>query len=126
MGATRAFPSRRTTLRICRQPDGSCRIRPPVRPASSLTSHFSGGVDKIPSSEAGYDENQKVSNTYSAPDDLQWQLGKHSFTFGGQVVEVQFNYIKNLTNSSPLNYTFSASQTGALPTTPRMVARHEP
>lgn len=71
---------------------------------------FSGGVDN-PSNEAGYDENQKVNNTYSASDDLQWQIGKHNFTFGAQVVEVQFNYIKNLTNSSPLTYTFANTST---------------
>lgn len=71
---------------------------------------FSGGTDN-PSNEAGYDWNQKVNNTYTAADNLQWQFGKHSLTFGGQVVEVQFNYIKNETYSSPLTYTFSANQT---------------
>jgi hypothetical protein len=69
-----------------------------------------GGVDN-PCNEGGYDWNQKVNNTYNASDNLQWQFGKHSFTFGGQVVEQQFNYLKNLTNSSPLTYTFSNSQT---------------
>jgi hypothetical protein len=73
---------------------------------------FSGGVDD-PSTEADYDENQKVNNTYSASDSLQWQIGSHTLTMGGQVVEVQFNYIKNLSYSSPLAYTFSNSQTGA-------------
>jgi Carboxypeptidase regulatory-like domain len=67
---------------------------------------FSGGVDG-PLTEAGYDENQKVSNSYSAADNLQWQIGKHSLTLGGQVVWDQFNLIKNLTNSGPLAYTFS-------------------
>jgi hypothetical protein len=67
---------------------------------------FSGGVDN-PLTEAGYDENQKVSNAYSAADDFQWQFGKHNFTFGGQVVYDQFFLIKNLTNSGPLAYTFS-------------------
>ncbi len=71
---------------------------------------FSGGVDN-PSNEAGYDENNKVSNSYSAADDFEWQIGKHSFTFGGQVVEDQFNYVKNLTNSSPLTYTFANTST---------------
>jgi len=71
---------------------------------------FSGGVDD-PLTEAGYDENQKVSNSYSAADDFQWQLGKHSFTFGGQVVWDQFNLIKNLTNSGPLAYTFANTST---------------
>ena len=76
--------------------------------------NFSGGISSNdPTTEGGYDENQKVNNTYSAQDELQWQFGKHSLNFGGEVVEVQFNYIKNLTNSSPLAYTFSTSQTGA-------------
>ncbi|MGB0052954.1 MAG: carboxypeptidase regulatory-like domain-containing protein, partial [Terracidiphilus sp.] len=59
---------------------------------------FSGGISSNdPTTEGGYDENQKVNNTYSAQDELQWQFGKHSLNFGGEVVEVQFNYIKNLT-----------------------------
>ncbi len=73
---------------------------------------FSGGVDD-PATEADYDENQKVNDTYTASDDLQWQLGKHSVTIGGQVVEVQFNLISPLTYSSPLAYTFSNASTQA-------------
>ncbi len=73
---------------------------------------FSGGYAN-PGQQGGYDENQKVNNTYTATDNLQWQFGKHTLTFGGQVVEVQFNYIKNETPSSPLAYTFSANQTAA-------------
>ncbi len=71
---------------------------------------FSGGAD-APTTEANYDENQKVNNTYTAADNVQWQHGRHSVTVGGQVVEVQFNYIKNLTYSSPMTYTFAAAQT---------------
>ncbi|MGD0479897.1 MAG: carboxypeptidase-like regulatory domain-containing protein [Terracidiphilus sp.] len=71
---------------------------------------YSGGLDD-PQTEAGYDENQKVSNSYSAADDLEWQIGKHNFTFGGQVVWDQFNLIKNLTNSGPLAVTFSNAST---------------
>jgi hypothetical protein len=70
-----------------------------------------GGVDN-PCNEGGYDWNQKVNNTYSASDNFQWQFGKHELTFGGQVVEVQFNYIKNESFSSPLTYTFANTQTG--------------
>jgi len=71
---------------------------------------FSGGVDD-PSNEAGYSENQKVSNAYSLSDDFQWQLGKQNLTLGGQVAWDQFNYIKNLTDSSPLTYTFANTST---------------
>jgi hypothetical protein len=63
-------------------------------------------------SEAGYSENLKVNNTYTLTDNVEWMHGNHNFTFGGQVVEVQFNYLKNLTYSSPLGYTFDQSQTG--------------
>jgi hypothetical protein len=73
---------------------------------------FSGGASaNDPTTEGNYDENQKVNNTFTAQDDLQWQLGKHDVTVGGEVVEVQFNYIKNLTFSGPLAYTFSNTQT---------------
>jgi hypothetical protein len=71
---------------------------------------FSGGND-VPTKEAGYDENLKVNNTYTAMDNFQWDFGKHSLTFGAQDVEVQFNYVKNLTYSSPLTYTFANTQT---------------
>jgi len=71
---------------------------------------FSGGTDS-PNNEAGYSWNQKVNNTYTAADNLQWLHGKHNFTFGGQLVEVQFNYLKNLTSSSPMTYTFTQAQT---------------
>ena len=71
---------------------------------------FSGGVDN-PSTEADYNENQKVNNTYSVSDDLEWQLGKHSLTMGGELVWVQFNLVSPLTNSSPLAYTFANTST---------------
>ncbi|MGA7339129.1 MAG: TonB-dependent receptor [Terracidiphilus sp.] len=85
-------------------------------PAGQATMSFPGisfsGEDS-PQNEAGYSENLKVNNTYTAMDNMQWELGKHNLTFGGQIVEVQFNYVKNLTNSSPLTYTFNQTETEA-------------
>jgi Carboxypeptidase regulatory-like domain len=85
----------------------------PVGQASFFPSLiYSGGVSGTdPATEAGYSWNNKVNNTYALENNLQWQIGKHSFTFGGQVIEVQFNYVKNLTFSSPMAFTFSANQT---------------
>lgn len=71
---------------------------------------FSG--EDAPSNEGGYSENLKANNTYTLMDNVEWMRGNHNFTFGGQVVEVQFNYVKNLTYSSPMGYTFSGAQTG--------------
>ncbi len=72
--------------------------------------NFSGGQD-TPVKEGGYSWNDKTNNTYTLTDNVQWQHGKHNWTFGGQLVEVQFNYRRNLTDSSPLSYTFSNTQT---------------
>ena len=73
---------------------------------------FSNGLKTTnPSTEANYDWNNKVNNTYAIENNLQWQFGKHSLTLGGQVIDVQFNYTKNLTFSSPTNFTFDAGQT---------------
>ena len=71
---------------------------------------FSGGFSNV-NNEAGYDWNDKVNNTYALADNMQWAHGKHNVTFGGQLEEIQFNYIKNVTNSSPLTYTFASTQT---------------
>ncbi len=42
---------------------------------------------------------------------MQWTRGKHSFTFGGQVVDAQFNYYKVVSASGPMGFTFSSAQT---------------
>ncbi len=83
-------------------------------PAGQATLSFPGisfSGEDAPQNEAGYSENLKVNNTYTVTDNVQWEHGRHNFTFGGQLVEVQFNYIKNLTSSSPLTYTFSQTET---------------
>jgi len=69
-----------------------------------------GGID-IPNTEAGYSENKKTNNTYTATDNFQWQLHQHNIQIGGQIVDTQFNYTKNETFSSPMTYTFTNAQT---------------
>ncbi len=72
---------------------------------------FSGGVDN-PIERRRLRLRTRRSAILTAPLTIsQWQFGKHNFTFGGQVVWDQFNYIKNLTNSSPLTYTFANTST---------------
>jgi hypothetical protein len=63
--------------------------------------------------EGGYAWNTKCSNSYNITDNLMWLKGKHSFTFGGQGVRLEYNYIKVATNSGPMGFTFSPTQTGS-------------
>jgi hypothetical protein len=87
-------------------------LNTPVGQASFFPGITFSGED-APTKEANYDENLKVNNTYTLADNLQWLHGNHNLTFGGQLVEVQFNYVKNLTYSGPLGYTFSQTETEA-------------
>jgi len=71
---------------------------------------WSGGA-QTPPTLAGYAWNSKVNNTFTTTDNLQWDFGKHNFTFGGQYVVAQFNYYKSLGPTGPMDYTFNATQT---------------
>ncbi len=83
---------------------------PPGQPTVGFPGvSFTGGAAS-PTNEGGYNWHGQLQNTYTVSDSLQWQHGKHSFTFGGQDVYVQFN-LWTTGNSTPLTYTFSASQT---------------
>ena len=40
-------------------------------------------------------------------------FGKHNLNLGGQIVDSQFNYYKNVSSSGPMRVTFNATQTEA-------------
>ena len=62
-------------------------------------------------SEGGYAWNTKASNSYNITDNLLWVKGKHNITLGGQGVRLEYNYIKVATNSGPMGFTFSPTET---------------
>jgi hypothetical protein len=62
--------------------------------------------------EGGYAWNTKCSNSYNITDNLLWLKGRHSLTFGGQGVRLEYNYIKVATNSGPMGFTFAPTETG--------------
>lgn len=71
---------------------------------------WSGNYDN-PGSWGGYAWNNKINNTYSVSDNLQWIFGKHNFTFGGQIDDLQFNYYKVVSPSGPMTMNFASTQT---------------
>ena len=73
--------------------------------------NYSGGYAPSTTNEGSYNWNEKAGNTYSVQDNLQWQFGKHNFTFGGQALAAQFNIYSPWTFSSPMTFTFDAGQT---------------
>ncbi len=71
---------------------------------------YSGNYD-APGTQGGYSWNNKINNTYTLTDSLQWVVGRHNVTVGGQIVDVQFNYYSTVSPSGPMGFTFSSSQT---------------
>lgn len=60
---------------------------------------------------AGYSSNRNAASGFVAVDNVQWSLGKHSLTFGGEIAWMQYNFLNNDTGVNPLQLTFSNSTT---------------
>jgi hypothetical protein len=85
-------------------------------PSGQAANGFPGITFSSPdqvNSEGGYAWNTKVSNSYNVTDNLLWVKGKHNLTLGGQYVRLEYNYIKVATNSGPMGFTFSPTETGS-------------
>jgi len=84
-------------------------------PAGQASDGFPGiswsGSFSNPSTWGGYAWNNKINNTYTVTDTLQWVHGRHNFNFGGQVVKMEFNYDKVVSPSGPMGIQFSSTQT---------------
>jgi hypothetical protein len=84
-------------------------------PSGQASDGFPGITFSTPdqiNTEGGYAWNTKVSNSYNITDNLLWVKGKHNLTLGGQGVRLEYNYIKVATNSGPMGFTFSPTETG--------------
>ncbi|HKF49619.1 MAG TPA: TonB-dependent receptor [Terracidiphilus sp.] len=68
------------------------------------------GAD-APTNWGGTTENSTIAANYTALDNVQWVVGKHSFTFGGQVAWLQYN-VENATNgSTPITLANAVTET---------------
>ena len=65
----------------------------------------------VPGTWAGYSWNSKSGASYTVVDNLQWELGKHSITLGGQYVDIEYNIVSPISYSGPMSFTFSGAQT---------------
>jgi hypothetical protein len=73
----------------------------------------SGGSNP-PTDWGGSTENITVAANYTALDNLQWNVGKHSFTFGGQIAWMQYNVIAGTGGSSQLRLQNAVTETAAI------------
>jgi hypothetical protein len=76
-----------------------------------------GSETSAPTQWGGTTENRTVAENYTVLDNVQWNVGKHSFTFGGQVAWLLYNvynaYNKN-GYSTPITLTNATTETAQL------------
>ncbi len=68
------------------------------------------GTD-APTNWGGTTANLTDANNYTALDNLQWTVGKHAFTFGGQVAWLQYNVNNAVGGASPITLAATVTET---------------
>jgi hypothetical protein len=71
------------------------------------------GTD-APTNWAGEPASVTVAENYTGLDNLQWTVGRHSFTFGGQVAWMLYNVINDTTGTSPITLAAAVTETSGI------------
>jgi hypothetical protein len=67
-----------------------------------------------PTNWGGQVANVIIAENYTALDNIQWTVGKHSFTFGGQIAWMLYNSMSATGGTSPLILANAVSETSGL------------
>jgi hypothetical protein len=71
------------------------------------------GTD-IPTNWGGTTANVTLGANFTALDNLQWTVGKHAFTFGGQVAWMQYNTISATGGTTPITLAAAVTETAGI------------
>jgi hypothetical protein len=71
------------------------------------------GTD-APTNWGGTAANVTTAENYTVLDNLQWTVGKHSFTFGGQTAWLLYNTIGDTGGTSPITLASAVTETAAI------------
>jgi hypothetical protein len=67
-----------------------------------------------PTGWSGANANVTLAENYTLLNNVQWNVGKHAFTFGGQIAWLLYNVIPNTGGSSALTLAYNVSETAGL------------
>jgi hypothetical protein len=68
-------------------------------------------VNNAPTNWSGTTANVTIAENYTLLDNVQWTVGRHSFTFGGQIAWLLYQTTPNTGGSSPLTITPAVTET---------------
>lgn len=100
-----------TTAGILNMPAGQAAGGFPKITFAGSYSNPTGNPGQSTATWGGYAFNNKINNTYTVMDNLQWIFGRHNFTFGGQYTDLQFNYYSVVSPSGPMTFGYSSTET---------------
>lgn len=83
----------------------------PAGQASTVFPIVSFAGTDAPTQWNGTTENRTTAENYTALDNVQWNVGKHSFTFGGQVAWLLYNVVNATGGSTPITLATSVNET---------------
>jgi len=86
----------------------------PAGPASQAFPIVTFAGTNAPTNWAGQGPNITLAENYTLLNNVQWNVGKHSFTFGGQIAWLQYNVTPNTGGSSPLTIANAVTETAAI------------
>jgi hypothetical protein len=90
----------------------------PQGQASNMFPIVSFAGTNAPTQWNGATENRTVAANYTALDNVQWTVGKHSFTFGGQVAWLLYNVVNATGGSTPITLANAVTETAGLAASP--------
>ena len=73
---------------------------------------FTGG--RAPYGWGGQSENTATALNYTLLDTVQWNVGKHSFTFGGQIAWLLYNNLQAKGGSTPITLANAVTETAGI------------
>jgi hypothetical protein len=76
-----------------------------------------GTAGNPPTGWGGTTANVTLAENYTGLDNLQWTIGKHSFTFGGEVAWMLYNTISATGGTTPLTLTNAVTETAGIAST---------
>jgi hypothetical protein len=88
-------------------------------PAGQATNNFpivSFSGTNAPTQWGGTTENSTIAQNYTLLDNVQWTVGKHSFTFGGQIAWMLYNTYSATGGTTPITLSNANTETGQFAT----------
>ena len=86
----------------------------PTGQASSVFPIVTFAGTDAPTNWGGTTENLTLAENYTVLDNVQWNIGRHAFTFGGQTAWLEYNVVNATNGSTPITLANAVTETSGI------------